>query len=204
MNVHSYIWEIMAQEKKNKILLKAKEVIAKKGYYGASMKEIAKKAGVAQGTPYVYYKSKEDLFIELLLTFESRIDSIIQEAVQMDTDFWGRIENIIRSMARFMEEDNMMMNIMKREMPEPLGIGRKGLNKIKEIREKRSSRIQHIFKDIRGNTELNENFTEEEIMRSCMMVIMGMMKALEHGEEKDPSAAADLAIKSLKEALLKR
>jgi AcrR family transcriptional regulator len=34
----------MAEDKREKILAKAKEVIAKKGYAGASIKEIAKKA----------------------------------------------------------------------------------------------------------------------------------------------------------------
>ena len=78
--------DIMAEDKRKRILAKAKEVIAKNGYAGASIKEIAKKAGVAQGTPYLYFKNKEDLFIELLLTFEGSINSMIQTALQMDTE----------------------------------------------------------------------------------------------------------------------
>lgn len=193
----------MAEDKREKILEKAKEVIAKKGYECASIKEIAKRAGVAQGTPYLYFKNKEDLFIELLLTFENNIDLIIQAAVQMDSDFWGRIEYIIKSMAELFEKDNMMMNIMKREMPEPLGIGRRGLNTIKEIRDIRRKKVEQIFVNIKGNTELNESFSDDEKRRACVMEIFGMMKTLEHGEENDPAAAADLAIKCLKETLKK-
>ncbi|MFC2091271.1 hypothetical protein ACFLTD_00680 [Elusimicrobiota bacterium] len=121
----------------------------------------------------------------------------------MKSDFWGKIEYLIRGTARYFAEDNMMMNILKREMPEPLGIGRKGLNRISQIRSMRAKKMQQIFGDIKGNMELNMGFSDDEMRRTCMMVIFGMMKTLEHGEETDPSSAADLAIKCLKEALKK-
>ncbi len=37
------------------------------GYAATTMAEIARRAGVAKGTTYLYYRSKEDLFLELLL-----------------------------------------------------------------------------------------------------------------------------------------
>ncbi|MFH1415745.1 MAG: helix-turn-helix domain-containing protein [Elusimicrobiota bacterium] len=191
----------MAEDKRKKILAKAKQVIAKKGYTCASIKEIAKKAGVAQGTPYLYFKNKEELFIELILSFEKDIDSVVKAAVNMDADFWGRIEYIIRNTAKYFMDDKMMMCILKREMPEPLGIGRKGLGKIKEMRDIRTKKMQQIFADIKGNTELNKNFSDDEMGRVCMMVVFGMMKSIEHGEEPDPEAAAELTIKCLKETL---
>jgi len=192
------------EDKKEKLLAKAKEVIARKGYASASIKEIADKAGVAQGTPYLYFKNKEDMFIKLLVTFENDIDANIKRALNMDADFWGKIEYIIKSMAELFNKDRMMMNILKREMPEPLGIGKKGLRKIEEIHKNREKKMHKIFSDIKGNMEFNTSFSEKDIKRICMMVVFGMMKRLEHGEESEPAAAADLAIKSLKEILAKR
>ena len=191
----------MAEDKREKILGKAKEVIAKKGYACASIKEIAKKAGVAQGTPYLYFKNKEDLFVELFLSFERDIDSMVRTAVDMESDFWGRIEYIIRSLAEYFTQDKMMMDILKREMPKPLGIGRKGMDRIAEIRGMRTKKMQQIFSDIKGNTELNDSFSEEEAIRVCMLLIFGMMKRIEHGEEPDTTAAAELTIRCLKETL---
>lgn len=43
------------------------EVIAEKGLYGASMSLVAKHAGVATGTAYVHYDSKEDLLVAAFL-----------------------------------------------------------------------------------------------------------------------------------------
>ncbi|MGD2044134.1 MAG: helix-turn-helix domain-containing protein, partial [Acidimicrobiia bacterium] len=39
------------------------EVVAEQGLNGASMSLVAKRAGVATGTPYVHYDSKDDLLI---------------------------------------------------------------------------------------------------------------------------------------------
>ncbi len=47
----------------------AMEVFCSKGYQNSTMGEIAKKAKVAKGTVYLYYKSKEDLYVGLVVPF---------------------------------------------------------------------------------------------------------------------------------------
>lgn len=44
----------------------AEDVIARKGYAGATMHEIAREAGCAAGTLYLYYRNKEQLFRAIL------------------------------------------------------------------------------------------------------------------------------------------
>lgn len=50
------------------ILDAARSVVAKKGFTGASMDEIARRAGVGKDTLYRRWKSKEDLVLHLLKT----------------------------------------------------------------------------------------------------------------------------------------
>ena len=42
-------------------------LVARHGLHGASMSAIAKEAGVAQGTAYVHYESKEQLLVAAYL-----------------------------------------------------------------------------------------------------------------------------------------
>ncbi|KLU59821.1 putative HTH-type transcriptional regulator YvdT [Peptococcaceae bacterium CEB3] len=51
---------------RQKLLLAAEEVFGEKGFHGASIVEITLKAGVAQGTFYLYFPSKETIFEELV------------------------------------------------------------------------------------------------------------------------------------------
>ena len=51
--------------KRQQILEASVRVIAENGYYKSRISSIAKKAGVADGTIYLYFKNKEDLLISL-------------------------------------------------------------------------------------------------------------------------------------------
>ncbi len=48
-------------EKYQRILDAAVEVIAERGYFSSPVSAIAKRAGVADGTIYLYFKSKDDV-----------------------------------------------------------------------------------------------------------------------------------------------
>jgi TetR/AcrR family transcriptional repressor of multidrug resistance operon len=51
--------------KHRQILEAAEQLIAERGFYGLSMKELAKRAGMAAGTIYRYFENKEMLMFEL-------------------------------------------------------------------------------------------------------------------------------------------
>lgn len=58
-----------AEQTKNMIAGKAKEVFCLKGYFQASMEDICAHAGVSKGSVYYHFKSKADLFIYILEQF---------------------------------------------------------------------------------------------------------------------------------------
>lgn len=64
------------QDRRAAIIDAAVEVFAKKGFFGAKISEIADAAGVADGTIYLYFKSKDDLLISL---FEEHMEAIISD-----------------------------------------------------------------------------------------------------------------------------
>jgi TetR/AcrR family fatty acid metabolism transcriptional regulator len=53
------------QSKRERILRAAIDVFAQNGYFNAKVSEIAKAAGVADGTIYLYFDGKEDLLISI-------------------------------------------------------------------------------------------------------------------------------------------
>lgn len=61
----------MKDNKRTRILEAATRVFAKKGFYNATISDVAQVAEVAEGTIYLYFKSKDDLLISL---FEHSID----------------------------------------------------------------------------------------------------------------------------------
>lgn len=54
-----------SQDKRERIHRAAIEVFARRGYFNARVSEIARAAGVADGTIYLYFQGKEDLLIQV-------------------------------------------------------------------------------------------------------------------------------------------
>jgi TetR/AcrR family fatty acid metabolism transcriptional regulator len=54
-----------SDDKRRRILQAAVKVFARKGYFAARVSEIAEKAGVADGTIYLYFAGKEDILVSL-------------------------------------------------------------------------------------------------------------------------------------------
>lgn len=61
-------------DKRNRILDAAFRVFARKGFHATRVSEIAKAAGVADGTIYLYFKSKDALLVSL---FEHRVERLL-------------------------------------------------------------------------------------------------------------------------------
>ena len=67
----------MRLAKREKILKAAIKVFARDGFFNAKVEEIAKMAGVATGTTYLYFENKDDLLISI---FEEEMVPIIEYA----------------------------------------------------------------------------------------------------------------------------
>ena len=61
------------QETKRRILEAAEGVFAEHGYAGASVSKITDAAGVGQGTFYLYYPTKHEVFVELVDDLNHRV-----------------------------------------------------------------------------------------------------------------------------------
>ena len=66
---------VKKKNKKETIIEAAIRVFAGKGFYNSKVADVAKAAGVADGTIYLYFKNKDDLLISL---FETKMEQILQ------------------------------------------------------------------------------------------------------------------------------
>ncbi|HEX7843812.1 MAG TPA: TetR/AcrR family transcriptional regulator [Kofleriaceae bacterium] len=70
-------------DKRERILVAAERIFARHGFFAARVSEIAREAGVADGTIYLYFKSKDDLLISL---FENRMKQVNDKLRQAIAD----------------------------------------------------------------------------------------------------------------------
>jgi TetR/AcrR family transcriptional regulator, fatty acid metabolism regulator protein len=65
-----------AGEKRDLILRAATKVFAQNGYFQSQVADVARVAGVAAGTVYLYFKSKDDLLVSI---FERSMNDVLAE-----------------------------------------------------------------------------------------------------------------------------
>ena len=78
-------------------------VIAENGYHQAQVSKIAKQAGVADGTIYLYFKNKEDILIsvfqEKMGLFVDNLQNIIKDGTTSSDKLLKMVENHFRVLA---------------------------------------------------------------------------------------------------------
>jgi TetR/AcrR family fatty acid metabolism transcriptional regulator len=84
------------EAKRERILDAAVLEIARRGYYGTTVSTIARRAGVADGTIYLYFKNKEDVLVSI---FERAMLRFIGEAQRIVDDAAGAEEKLRRIVA---------------------------------------------------------------------------------------------------------
>ena len=85
---------------RQKLLAAAEEIFGTKGYFRTSVVDITLKAGVAQGTFYVYFPGKKDIFEELVKELSHNLRREISQDV---TDVKNRMEAEERGLAAFFD-----------------------------------------------------------------------------------------------------
>ena len=105
-----------ANDKHEKILEAAVKVFAGKGFYNAKVAEIAREAGIADGTIYLYFKNKDDILISL---FEEKINKIIlrvQAEIQKIDDPVEKLRKFIAMHLKLVREDRHLAEVIQVEL----------------------------------------------------------------------------------------
>ena len=90
--------EKQRKERELLILQAAEEVMIEKGYHETSMEEIAARVGIAKGTVYLHFPSKEDLVVAI---FERDMQKFLQ-ALETPLTTEGTAQAKLQAMLQFM------------------------------------------------------------------------------------------------------
>ena len=86
-------------EKNNKyhqILEAAVRVFARQGFYQSTIAQIAKEAGVADGTIYLYFKNKDDILVQFFSYRTKQVFESFREEVDRAQTSADKLRNLVR------------------------------------------------------------------------------------------------------------
>ncbi len=103
--------ELLSEWRHREILEAARRIFARLGYAATNVEEIAKEAGMAKGTVYLYFKSKEDVFAEVLASnMESLVNTMIEDMSAAKT-FEHRLTVFLNLRVAYIQNNRDFLNI---------------------------------------------------------------------------------------------
>lgn len=108
----------IGEESKRKLFQAAEELFAAKGVHRTKISEIVAKAGLTQAAFYLYFKSKEDIFQQMLHEFEQQL-VLFSNAEKKAADYYpkevkGYVSATIADLFRFLCQNPNLTKIALR------------------------------------------------------------------------------------------
>ncbi len=106
-----------SRERRRGVILRAAvEVFAERGYFGARVKDVAARAGVADGTVYLYFEGKEDLLVSQL---EEHARAFLEQArsdASRSSDPGEKLRCVIERHLASLEADRALARVFQIEL----------------------------------------------------------------------------------------
>ncbi|MFO7785691.1 MAG: TetR/AcrR family transcriptional regulator [Thermodesulfobacteriota bacterium] len=104
------------KEKYLRIIGAATRVFARRGFYQAKVSEIAREAGVADGTIYLYFENKDDILISLFEEQMKIVLSNMREQIAATESPVEKLERFSLSHLKLIEQNKDMAEIIQVEL----------------------------------------------------------------------------------------
>ncbi|KAB2333129.1 TetR/AcrR family transcriptional regulator [Cytobacillus depressus] len=110
-------------DKQKKIIIAAIDSFSEKGYAATSTSEIAKKAGVAEGTIFRHYKTKKDLLLGIVAPTMAKLLApfVIKDLYKVLDTKYENFEDFLRAMIEnrvvFAKKNLPLLKILIQEIP---------------------------------------------------------------------------------------
>lgn len=186
--------------KKERIINAAIKIFADKGFYTANVADVAREAGVADGTIYLYFKNKDDLLISLFETkmedILKRFSTLIGSQIQADQ----KLRQFIHLYFQMIEEDQNLAEVFQVEL-------RQSSKFLKDYHNQKFIDFLNLIGDIIHQGQTDGRFNPNISIHTMKLIIFGALDELarqwiltEHpldNLEKTADETSDILIRSI-------
>jgi AcrR family transcriptional regulator len=147
-------------EKRKVILKTARELFARRPYHEVRLDDVAAAAKVGKGTLYVYFKSKDHLYVELVVeAFDLLLMDCEQIVEEEEQSAWTALEVLVERVSRWTLKHPTIFDIIRS------GVSPAGNDALRQRRRKLGSLIESVIRRgvdngemIDASPELTANF----------------------------------------------
>jgi len=108
-------------DRRSEIVKAASESFALYGYKNTTMDQVARLANVGKGTIYTFFKNKEELFNEIVITLIEEMQAAAKTAIEDELSFQEKVHQAVYKMLEYRREHQLIIKLFqeKRDLGTP-------------------------------------------------------------------------------------
>jgi len=215
MNEYSFILQInrttgrfpirtkgKTNDKYHRILEAAVKVFAEQGFFQSTISQIAKEAGVADGTIYLYFKNKDDILTQFFSYKTKLVFDRFKEAVEEGPNAIEKLRNLIRKHLEEFQRDRNMAVVYQTETHQTT---RMAEYQIKEMSKKYLDIVSEIVEQGQQEGSIRRNLYLGLVKRLILGSVDEVINTWLHSKKKyDLVSMADPLVELFIEGLGKK
>jgi AcrR family transcriptional regulator len=132
----------------------ARAVFARKGYADTVVEDIAEHASIGKGTLYLYFPSKEQIYLAALLEEARRLDLESRAAMDAADSWKDKLRAFVEVRLQYFDEHTDFMRIYMTEFRTMCMLGKTGNGELQRLTERCESQLAQMFAAAVGRGEI--------------------------------------------------
>jgi AcrR family transcriptional regulator len=161
--IHSYGGSCLI-DKKDEVFSAARKLFASKGFKDTNISDIAKKAGIAVGSFYKYFSSKEEIFLKVYLKENEELKMRMFKSFNMNDDPVTMVTNLVSQNAVEMNSNRILKEWYNKELFAKLEKLFYEQDGFKSIEEMMNSGMAGMVKKWKAEGKVRQDLDDEMII----------------------------------------
>ena len=171
-----------ARDKRRAIIEAARTLFAKQGYEETTIAEIARAAGVAVGTVYLYFQNKRQILVEVSVALNSAISTMIQTPELLSLPIRQVPRLLIEETFRNCDRNLNVMSLFQVNVPSP-----EEVSQLQLAKERISDALDAFFRQAieHGLLQPFDTLMYARMLNGLVEAVLQQCFVIEHGEREE-------------------
>jgi TetR/AcrR family fatty acid metabolism transcriptional regulator len=138
--------DVIAEFRKSELLSAARAVFARRGFHEATIDDIAHEAGVAKGTVYLYFESKQQIYLEALRFGIESLNAEMNAKAQSAGGCADKLRQLVAAKIEFFDKHRDFFQIFHSEFGHA-GTDAAGLTLCKDLYFEQAKVIERVLQE---------------------------------------------------------
>ncbi|HEY7350454.1 MAG TPA: TetR/AcrR family transcriptional regulator [Ktedonobacterales bacterium] len=170
------------RDKRAAIIESARTLFAKQGYEETTIAEIARAAGVAVGTVYLYFENKRQILIEVSVSLNTAIAAVMQSSELLTLPIRQVPRLLIEESFRTCHQNLSVMSLFQVNVPSP-----EEMSQLRVADQQLADALDQFFRQTieRGLLKPFDTSSYAQMIIALVSAVMKQCFGIEHGKHEE-------------------